>query len=105
MSNTGNSIKFEAIREIAFGSITGSYANFGSVFTRDVFQLVFINNTDADLYFSVDGVTNNIKMPAFSSRIYDFKTNDEYLRHGTQWEIKYASAPTKGWAGMEVIYV
>lgn len=109
MSNTGNSIKYEAIREVAFGTIGATYATFGSVFTRDVFRVWLTNNTNADIYLSVDGVTDNIKMPAGSGRVYDNKTNDMYLKKGTQWYIKYAAAPSPvpatGWVALEVEYV
>jgi len=39
MSNTGNSIKDEAIREIAAGAITGNYQVLGGVLKRDAFRL------------------------------------------------------------------
>ena len=47
------------------------------------------------------------KLPAFSSRIYDDKTNDMYRKAGTQWYLKYDSAPgaPTGWAAIEVEYV
>lgn len=107
MSNTGNSIKDESVREIASGSITTAYQVLGGVFLRDVFRLVITNNTNGDIYFSTDGVTNMKKLPAFSSRIYDDKTNDMYRKAGTQWYLKYDSAPgaPTGWAAIEVEYV
>lgn len=109
MSNTGNSIKFEAIREVAFGGLGATYATFGSVFTRDVFQIWITNNTNSDIYLSTDGTTDMIKLPAGSGRAYDNKTNDMYLKKGTQFYIRYAAAPSpvpaSGWVGLEVEYV
>lgn len=109
MSNSGNSIKFEAIREVAFGAINVTYATFGGVFTRDVFRIVLTNTTDGDIYLTTDGATDMIKVPANSGRIYDNKTNDMYLRTSTQWSIRYADAPStvpsQGWFAMEVEYV
>lgn len=107
MSNTGNSIKFEAIREIAAGSLTTSYQNLGGVFSRDSFRIWITNNTNGDIYLSLDGTTNNIKMPALSGRAYDNKTNDMFCKSGTQWQIKWSSAPgvPSGWVGLEVEYV
>lgn len=107
MSNTGNSIKDEAIREIAAGSITTSYQALGGVFTRDAFRLWMTNNSNGDVYWSTDGVTNQKKMPAFSGRAYDDKTNDMYRKKGTQWSVKWDSAPgaPTGWVGLEVEYV
>lgn len=110
MSNTGNSIKDEAIREIAGGgggAITANYQTLGGVFTRDAFRIWMTNNTNGDVYLSTDGVTNMKKMPAASGRAYDDKTNDMYRKKGTQWYIKYDSVPMigTGWFGLEVEYV
>ena len=68
MANTGNSIKDEAIREIAAASITTSYQVLGGVYTRDSFRLWLTNNTNGDIYLSTDGVTNHKKLPAQSGR-------------------------------------
>lgn len=107
MANTGNSIKDEAIREIAAASITTSYQVLGGVYTRDSFRLWLTNNTNGDIYLSTDGVTNHKKLPAQSGRCLDDKTNDMYRKAGTQWYIKYDSAPgiPAGWFGLEVEYV
>lgn len=107
MSNSGNSIKDEAIREIAAGSITGSYQVLGGVLTRDAFRIWMTNNTNGDIYLSTDGVTNHKKLPAQSGRACDEKTNDMYRKDVTQWYIKFASVPIspEGWFGLEVEYV
>lgn len=107
MSNTGNSIKDEAIREIAAGDITTSYQNLGGPFLRDAFRIWMTNNTNGDTYLSTDGVTDQKKLPAQSGRAYDDKTNDMYRKAGTQWKIKWDIAPgaASGWFGLEVEYV
>lgn len=107
MSNTGNSIKNEAIREIAGGSITLSYQTLGSVFTRDAFRVLITNWTNGDIYLSTDGVTDMMKMPLMSARVLDDKTNDMYRKKGTQLYIRYDMTPgvPTGWATMEVEYV
>jgi hypothetical protein len=106
MSNSGNSIKRDPIREIAASAITGSYQTLGAVTLRDGFRLWITNNTNGDIYLSTDGVTDMIKMPATSTRAADDKTNDMYDIHGTQWYIRYSSVPgtPAGWAGIEVEY-
>ena len=107
MSNTGNSIKDEAIREIAANSITGTYQLLGGIFTRDAFRLWLTNNTNGDIYLSTDGVTDMKKLPGSSGRACDDKTNDMFRKKGTQWYIRYdvvPGAPT-GWAAIEVEYV
>jgi len=107
MSNSGTSIKWNAIREIASGSLTGSFQTLGPVTLQDSFQIWITNNTNGDIYLSTDGVTNMIKMPAFTGRAYDNKTNDFFVKAGTQWYIKFASVPgsPSGWVGVEVEYV
>jgi hypothetical protein len=105
MANTGQSIKYEAIREIAFGALTNAYQTIGGPLTRGAFRIVLTNTTDSDVYFSVDGVMNQKKVPAFSSRIYDNKTNDMRETAGQQYYVKYSAAPSKGWVALEVEYV
>ena len=107
MSNSGNSIKDEAIREIAAGSISTSYQLLGSVFTRDAFRIWLTNNTNGDIYLSTDGVTDMKKLPAQSGRANDDKTNDMFRKAGTQWYIRFDVAPgvPAGWFGLEVEYV
>lgn len=107
MSNSGNSIKDEAIREIAAGTITNAYQVLGGVFTRDAMRLWITNDTNGDIYLSTDGVTNHKKLPATSGRACDDKTNDMFRKHGTQFYIKYDAVPATpaGWAAIEVEYV
>lgn len=107
MSNSGNSVKVEAIRELAAGSITGNYQVLGGVLTRDAFRMWMTNNTNGDVYISIDGTTNNMKFSAPSGRAFDEKTNDMFRKKGTQFYIKFdvvPGAPT-GWFGLEVEYV
>lgn len=107
MSNSGNSIKNEAIREIAAASITNVYQTLGSVFTRDCFRLWMTNNTNGDIYLSTDGVTDMMKFPTTSGRVSDDKTNDMRRAAGTQWYIRFDSVPVEpdGWFGLEAEYV
>ena len=107
MSNSGNSIKNEAIREIAAGSLTNTYQVLGGIFTRDAFRLTITNNTNGDIYLSTDGVTDMMKMPSSSGRILDDKTNDMYRKSFTQFYIRFDTTPgvPAGWAALEVEYV
>lgn len=106
MANSGQSLKDEALREVAFGSITNTYANLGAALTHDAFRVKVRNNTDADMYFSWDGTNDHMKLPAFSGDVLDNKTNDAFRKSGDRLKIKYgSSAPTQGWASLEVEYV
>lgn len=107
MSNSGNSIKNEAIREIVSTSITGVYQPLGGIFTRDAFRIWLTNNTNGDIYLSTDGITDMMKMPQGSGRVSDDKTNDMFRGKRTQFYIRYDSVPgtPTGWASLEVEYV
>lgn len=107
MSNSGNSIKDEGIRELSGLSITPTYQPLGGVFLRDAFRITITNFTNGDVYLSTDGVTDQKKMSTISARILDEKTNDMFRKEGTQWYVRYDSAPAmgSGWFAMEVEYV
>ena len=106
MSNSGGSVKWDPIREIASGDITSSYQVFGGVFLRDALRIWPTNDTNGDLYLSVDGITDMIKMPSMTARAADNKTNDMYIKSGTQFYIRYDVTPDSptGWATLEVEY-
>jgi hypothetical protein len=107
MSNSGNSIKNEAIREIAAGSITGVYQPLGGVFLRDIFRMVLTNETNGDVYLSTDGVNDMMKFADISARILDDKTNDMFRKSGTQFYIRFDVVPgvPAGWFTLETEYV
>lgn len=107
MSNTGNSIKWETIREIDAASLTTSFQALGGVFTRDSFRITLTNNTNGTVYFSIDGINEQLKFPGETARIYDNKTNDMFVRAGTQFSVKWDVAPgaPAGWVSLEVEYV
>lgn len=103
MANTGNSIKHDEIREISASSLTTSYQPLGAVFLRDVFRLTYTNWSFGDVYLSTDGVTDMMKFSAFSARCSDNKTNDMFVKAGTQYYIRFSSVPANlgGWFTME----
>lgn len=106
MSNTGQNIKDEAIRETAFGSVTSSFVALGSALGHDAFRITLVNDTDANVYVSTDGSTNMKKLPPKSDRIYDDKTNDMYRKKNTQFYIKDdGTGATEGAVWLEVEYV
>lgn len=102
----------DSLREIAASTITTTYQNLGTALTRDCFVSVISNNTNGDMYVTIDGTNNQMKFAATTARAYDAKTNDMYFKAGTQFQIKFANAngstapvaPT-GWFGLELTYV
>ncbi len=107
MANTGNSIKHDTIREVAASTLTTSYQPLGVVFLRDVFRLTYTNFTFGDVYLSTDGVNDMMKFSTISARCSDNKTNDMYVKAGTQYYIRFDVVPvnTGGWFTLEAEYV
>jgi len=101
---------FEAIREVAFGSIGANYAAVGAAIASPARLIRIVNNTDSEIYVSIDGVTNHARLPLLSFLLLDLTTNkvrDEgaFIAEGTVFYIKHAGvAPQSGNAWIEVIY-
>ena len=97
-------VKFraEAIRSLAFGSISSSYAAVGTATSNIPRQFIFTNATDADLMLSFDGSTDHIFLAAGAALINDVCTNQVqdsgwYITMGTQIFVKdLGSAATSG---------
>lgn len=75
--NSANSIlaDFDELREVAFGSITGSYTLIGPLFENAVRQIKVINETDGKFYVSYDGIKNQDAITAGSQFINDISSN------------------------------
>lgn len=106
----GTRVAFENVREIAFSSIGASYTAVGSA-TIDHARLIrIVNQTDAQIYVSIDGTNNQIRMAANSFFLLDLTTNkvtdDGYfINLGTTFYVKQVSAaPTSGSLWIEVVY-
>jgi hypothetical protein len=105
-------VRFDALRTKANGAITNSYTTVGTPLTRNWRIFKITNNTDGDLLFSLDGTTDNIFVPASSFTLYDLSTNalnvqdsDWFVMQlGSQFYVKYSTAPTTGSVYMEAIY-
>lgn len=106
----GTRVAFEAVREIAFGSISGTYATLGTPLLDHGRLLGLNNSTNADVYISFNGSTNHLRMAANSFKLYDFSTNkvrDDglFIAIGTQIYVKEVSgAPTSGTVWAEIMY-
>lgn len=110
MSSTSIKIRYETLRSLAFGGISGAYAAVGTAFANPVRMLKLTNGTDADMFVSFDGSNNMDIVPARTSQIYDYGSNkadtggvlDQSL--GDRVYIKQVSAPTSGTFYVTVIY-
>jgi hypothetical protein len=101
----------DAIRTVAFGSISSSYTAVGSAFEFQARILCITNTTDQDMFFSTDGITNQLIVPAGSFKLFDVTVNhkptnqdDFCFAIGTQWYVKYAASPGSGGVYIEVVY-
>jgi hypothetical protein len=103
-------VRLDALRSVAYGSITGSYVALGTAFTHLMRIVKFTNNTDGDMLISFNGSTDNIFIPAGSFTLYDMTTNKEdgnnyfVFQLYTQPYIKYSTAPTVGAFYLECVY-
>ena len=104
MSNTGAVIKPEAIREIAFGSLTTSYQDLGSPFGRVVRFITLDNGTDTDIYLTLStSAIDQFRVRPGQAKVFDLKTNDALINVGDIIRIRSKTAPSMGDAFMECI--
>lgn len=68
-------VRFDGVRELAFGSLSTSYAAVGAAFSQPLRQLKVLNLTDAPCYLSYNGVDDDDYIAANSQFIYDYTTN------------------------------
>lgn len=105
----GTRAKLDEVRELAFGGIGAAYAALGTPLTDHARIVRFVNSTNVEVYISVDGVNNYIRMSAGSFVLYDFSTNriqDDglFVSIGTQFYVKQVSgAPASGAVWCEVV--
>ena len=79
---------------VAFGSVTASYTQFIAG-GRSYVKLDVLNNTDKDIYCSLDLGTSGFLVPAYSSYDPDLGENRRYANNAVQ--CKHAGvAPTVG---------
>lgn len=105
----GTKVQFEELRSLAFGSISGSYAAVGSATTDHARLVCFTNATNADLYISLDGITNHLIVPANGFKLLDLTANkvrDDglFISKETIFYTKQVSAPSSGSLWIEVMY-
>lgn len=105
----GIRVKFDPIREIAFGSISGTYAPVGGV-TTDFVRIISLNNgTNQDLYMSFNGVNDHLRLAPSSFKLFDLTANQIprdgfFLAKNLQIYVKQVTAPpTAGALWIEII--
>jgi hypothetical protein len=100
----------ETLRTLAFGGITGVYAPLGTPFANPISICIFQNQTTQLVYLSLDGVNDNIALPAGGYILLDLTTNrgsDEgiYFAQGTQIYVRAPGAlPTTNGVSLAAFY-
>lgn len=103
-------LRAEGVREVAAGAITGALAALGAASTHIARIIRFVNNTDQDIYFSLDGVTNQFRLPPTSFLLLDVSTNQTtkdnfFVPEGQVFYIAHTGlAPQSGNCWIEYIY-
>ena len=106
----GRVARFEPIRELAFGGIVAGYSAVGTLTTDYTRIFSVTNTTDTDVYISLDGVTDHMRIISGSAKIIDISANkvrDDglFLPKGTVFYVKRAAgAPSAGLVAVEVLY-
>lgn len=75
LPNTAIRLYPEALRSLAFGSISGTYAKLGTALTNPSRILYFFNTTDVTVTFSFDGSTDHFIIPTESGFVLDVSSN------------------------------
>lgn len=111
MSLSGQRVRFETLRTVAFGGISGTYAALGSPLLHGARLIILDNLTNDDLLISFDGTNDHMVLVSTSAKIIDFASNKVgpvgqlELSKGTQVYVKQLSgAPTAGSVYLSVIY-
>lgn len=107
-----SSVAINALRTLAFGGISGTYATVGGTLAQNIRMFRIINNTDGDMIFSIDGTNGHFFVPALSFVLYDLASNSPpqkqgsslVLNIGTQFYVKQSTAPSKGAVWIECLY-
>lgn len=104
--------RFDVVRTLAFGSISGTYTAVGTPVLRNWREFRISNTTDGAVYISVDQVNDNFYLPAHSFVLWDLATNaipigetDSFvLAVNTQFYVKSSAVLTIGGVFIEGIY-
>lgn len=106
-----NRASFATIRSAAHTSIGAAYATIGSSLAEPAVCIAFINNTDGDVFVSIDGTNDHLLLPTNTSQIFNVRSNspsmsDLTFRVGTQFYVKDGpDAPASGTFYIEVLQV
>ena len=105
-----NRLRIDAFRTLAFGAIGVNYGAIGAALTEPCRIFILNNLTDADIFFSLDGATNQFILPPRSFKLIDVTANkvrDDgfFVSEGTIFYARHTGvAPTLGAVYIECIH-
>lgn len=103
-------LRVDAIRTLGFAAIGAAYVAVGTALAQPCRVFCLTNMSDQDVYFSIDGVTNQFIVPANSFKLIDLcsnKVRDDgfFLSEGTVFYVRrVAAALTLGNVYIEVLH-
>lgn len=100
---------FEAQRSIAAAAITANFQLIDSKFSNPVRMLIIVNNTDALLNFSIDGIDPHFVVMANTSMVLDIASNRVqqyayFLSEANGVYVAWEEVPTTGDVYVSVVY-
>lgn len=101
-------LRADALRTLAFGSISGTYAAIGIPFAHPTRIMIAQNLTNVQITYSFDGINDHFVLPAGGQMIMDvssdeFQGNGFIIAVGTQMMAK--GAPASGNVYISAFYV
>lgn len=104
--------KYEPIREVAFGSITGTFTTVGVPISPAVRHCIVQNFTDQILDFSIsqEGTVHHFSLSSSTAYVFDVTANETttegfFLGAGQSlWVRHRGSAPTSGFVQFSTVY-
>lgn len=104
--------RIDSYRKKDFSAITASYTVLGAAISHNWRMWRLVNGTDGDMSISVDGTSDNLILLAGTFVLYDITANTDsdasealVMKKGTQFYVKYDTAPTSGSVYLEGIYM
>jgi hypothetical protein len=103
-------VSFDALRTVTATSTSTTYNAVGGPLTNMVRLICFTNNTNGDMIFSDDGVTDMLFVAAGSFKLFDLNTNRLHVDQmwvlpiGTQWYVRQAATATTGSVYIECLW-
>lgn len=88
----------EAVRSLAFGSISGTYAGLGLPLSNPSRMIMIQNYMDQAVMISFDGITDHIPVASNGFVLLDITANKTvnqgfYIAEGTRFYVKELSTP------------